>query len=129
VQESTVQSTCELSPQRPVQCRARLPNSRTVHAAKPGAPFLIYLYDAFGNSPPWYKALWAFSNGVRVVVSRLPHSMRKAISETIAALVFWILARLAALLARLGVPEQSLPLSWYSDQSFSVMRTDAYDRF
>ena len=95
---------------------------------KPGAPFLIYLYYAFDNRPPWYRALWAISNGVRVVVSRLPHPMRKAISETIAALVYWPLARLAALLARLGIRQQSLPLSWYSDKSFYVMRTDAYDR-
>lgn len=96
---------------------------------KPGAPFLIYLYYAFDNRPPWYRALWAISNGARVVVSRLPHTMRKAISETIAALVYWPLARLAALLAQCGVPQQSLPLSWYRDKSFYVMRTDAYDRF
>ncbi len=96
---------------------------------KPGAPFLIYLYYAFDNRPPWYRLLWAVSNGVRVVVSRLPHPVRKAISETIAALVYWPLARLAALFARLGVPQQSLPLSWYRDKSFYVIRTDAYDRF
>ena len=96
---------------------------------KPGAPFLIYLYYAFDNRPPWYRLLWAVSNGVRVVVSRLPHPVRKAISETIAALVYWPLARLAALLARFGVPQQNLPLSWYGDKSFYVMRTDAYDRF
>jgi ubiquinone/menaquinone biosynthesis C-methylase UbiE len=96
---------------------------------KPGAPFLIYLYYAFDNRPPWYRLLWAVSNGVRVVVSRLPHPVRKAISETIAALVYWPLARLAALFARLGVPQQSLPLSWYGDKSFYVIRTDAYDRF
>ncbi len=95
---------------------------------KPGAPFLIYLYYAFDNRPPWYRALWAMSNGVRVVVSRLPHPMRKTISETIAVLVYWPLARLAALLARFGIPQQSLPLSWYSDKSLYVMRTDAYDR-
>jgi ubiquinone/menaquinone biosynthesis C-methylase UbiE len=96
---------------------------------KPGAPFLIYLYYAFDNRPRWYRLLWAVSNGVRVVVSRLPHPVRKAITEAIAALVYWPLARLAALLARFGVPQQSLPLSWYGDKSFYVMRTDAYDRF
>ena len=96
---------------------------------KPGAPFLVYLYYAFDNRPAWYRALWSISNGVRVVVSRLPHPIRKLISETIATLVYWPLARLAALLARLGIPQQSLPLSWYSDKSFYVMRTDAYDRF
>jgi SAM-dependent methyltransferase len=96
---------------------------------KLGAPFLIYLYYAFDNRPRWYRLLWAVSNGVRVVVSRLPHPVRKAISEAIAALVYWPLARLAALLARFGVPQQNLPLSWYGDKSFYVMRTDAYDRF
>jgi SAM-dependent methyltransferase len=96
---------------------------------KSGAPFLIYLYYVFDNRPRWYRLLWAVSNGVRVVVSRLPHPVRKAISEAIAALVYWPLARLAALLARFGVPQQSLPLSWNGDKSFYVMRTDAYDRF
>lgn len=96
---------------------------------KPGAPFLIYLYYAFDNRPTWYKALWALSNGLRLVLSRLPHPLRKAISEIIATLVYWPLARTAALLARLGLPQQILPLSWYADKSFYVMRTDAYDRF
>ena len=96
---------------------------------KPGAPFLIYLYYAFDNRPHWYRLLWAVSNAVRVVVSRLPHPVRKAISEAIAALVYWPLARLTALLARFGIPQQSVPLSWYGDKSFYVMRTDAYDRF
>jgi ubiquinone/menaquinone biosynthesis C-methylase UbiE len=96
---------------------------------KPGAPFLIYLYYAFDNRPAWYRMLWAITNGVRVIVSRFPHIMRKAISETIAALVYWPLARLTALLGRFGVPQQVLPLSWYGDKSFYVMRTDAYDRF
>jgi ubiquinone/menaquinone biosynthesis C-methylase UbiE len=96
---------------------------------KPGAPFLIYLYYAFDNRPAWYRALWAVSDGVRILVSRLPHFIRKAISETIAALVYWPLARLAGLLGRLGVAQQVLPLSWYGDKSFYVMRTDAYDRF
>ena len=96
---------------------------------KPGAPFLIYLYYAFDNRPAWYRVLWAISDSFRVVVSRLPHFMRKAISETIAALVYWPLARLTGLLGRFGLPQQVLPLSWYGDKSFYVMRTDAYDRF
>jgi len=95
---------------------------------KSGAPFLVYLYYAFDNRPTWYRQLWALSNGVRVLVSRLPHRLRVVISETIAALVYWPLARLAALLSRRGA-SSNLPLSWYADKSFYVMRTDAYDRF
>ncbi len=96
---------------------------------KGGAPFLIYLYYAFDNRPAWYRTVWALSNGVRVVVSRLPHGLRKIVSEIIAATVYWPLARFAALLSRFGVSAASLPLSWYADKSFYVMRTDAYDRF
>ncbi len=96
---------------------------------KDGAPFLVYLYYAFDNRPGWYRPLWALSNGVRLVVSRLPHRMRIVASETIAAMIYWPLARLAALLGRFGGWSKSLPLSWYADKSFYVMRTDAYDRF
>lgn len=96
---------------------------------KASAPFLIYLYYAFDNRPGWYKPLWALSNGLRLIVSRLPHRMRLVISEALAATVYWPLARISALLARIGMPHKSLPLAWYADKSFYVMRTDAYDRF
>lgn len=96
---------------------------------KPGAPFLIYLYYAFDNRPLWYRALWAASDPARIVISRFPHPLRKAISETIAALIYWPFARLAALLGRLGLAQEWMPLAWYSDKSYYVMRTDAYDRF
>ena len=96
---------------------------------KPGAPFLIYLYYAFDNRLPWYKFLWLMSNAVRVVVSRLPYPLRKATSEIIAALFYWPFARLAAMFAKLKLPARSMPLAWYGDKSFYVMRTDAYDRF
>jgi|SRR5579862_440655 len=96
---------------------------------KLGAPFLIYLYYAFDNRPPWYRALWALSDAIRVMVSRLPYPARKVFSEIIAALFYWPLARLAALFARIGLPHRWMPLAWYGDKSFYVMRTDAYDRF
>ena len=96
---------------------------------KEGAPFLVYLYYAFDNRPAWYRALWAISDGIRLVVSRLPHGLRRIISEIIAATIYWPIARLVALLSRLGITGGSIPLSWYADKSFYVMRTDAYDRF
>lgn len=96
---------------------------------KPGAPFLVYLYYAFDNRPNWYRLLWRMSDMARVVISRLPHPLRFVISQTIAALVYWPLARGARLLSRLGLSPRSLPLSYYADKSLYVMRTDAYDRF
>jgi ubiquinone/menaquinone biosynthesis C-methylase UbiE len=96
---------------------------------KPGAPFLVYLYYALDNRPGWYRALWRASNAGRLVISRLPHPLRYVVSQTIAALVYWPLARTATLLSRLGRSPRALPLSYYADKSFYVMRTDAYDRF
>jgi ubiquinone/menaquinone biosynthesis C-methylase UbiE len=96
---------------------------------KPGAPFLVYLYYALDNRPAWYRALWRASNAGRLVISRLPHQLRFVISQIIAVLVYWPLARAARLLSRLGRSPRALPLSYYADKSFYVMRTDAYDRF
>ena len=39
------------------------------------------------------------------------------------------IAALARLLARRGQSARVVPLSYYADKSFYVMRTDAYDRF
>jgi ubiquinone/menaquinone biosynthesis C-methylase UbiE len=96
---------------------------------KPGAPFLLYLYYALDNRPPWYRWLWAMSDGLRALISRLPHGLRRAFSETVAALVYWPLARLGRTFAGLGLASDALPLAYYADKSFYVMRTDAYDRF
>ncbi len=96
---------------------------------KPGAPFLIYLYYAMENRPAWYRALWRASNLLRIVISRLPHALRLAVSQVVALLVYWPLARLAWLAEKLGADVSSFPLESYRDKAFYVMRTDAYDRF
>jgi len=96
---------------------------------KPSAPLLVYLYYALDNRPAWYRALWQATNVARQVISRLPHPLRLVISEVIAALVYWPMARFVRVLARLDLSARSLPLSYYADKSFYVMRTDAYDRF
>jgi SAM-dependent methyltransferase len=96
---------------------------------KPNAPFLVYLYYAFDNRPVWYRLLWRVTDLARFVVSRLPHRLRLAISQSVAALVYWPLARLARFVSRRDRSASALPLSYYADKSFYVMRTDAYDRF
>jgi ubiquinone/menaquinone biosynthesis C-methylase UbiE len=96
---------------------------------KPGAPFLVYLYYAFDNRPPWFKAIWSASNAVRLLVSRLPMGGRYAASQVLAALVYWPLARSAKLLERAGWQAKNFPLWFYRDKSFYMLRTDALDRF
>jgi hypothetical protein len=55
--------------------------------------------------------------------------MRLFISQIIAAVVYWPLARLAALVERAGLSPSAIPLESYRNREFYVMRTDAYDRF
>jgi SAM-dependent methyltransferase len=96
---------------------------------KPGAPFLIYLYYAFGNRPAWYRAIWKASDAVRRIVAALPRPLKFAVSQVIAAVVYWPLARGAWLLEKLGANVRNLPLADYRHNSFYSMRTDALDRF
>jgi SAM-dependent methyltransferase len=96
---------------------------------KVGAPFLVYLYYALDNRPWWYRAIWHFSNIFRVVISSLPPTLRLIISQIIAVVIYWPLARLAALVERAGFSPAAIPLESYRGRKFYVMRTDAYDRF
>ena len=96
---------------------------------KTNAPFLIYLYYALDNQPIWYRLLWRITDFARLVVSRLPHPLRLVISQMVAAPIYWPLARIARFMSRRGRSASALPLSYYADKSFYVMRTDAYDRF
>ncbi|MFA7322824.1 MAG: methyltransferase domain-containing protein [Candidatus Nanopelagicales bacterium] len=96
---------------------------------KPGAPLLLYLYYSFENRPWWFRGLWKVSDVFRRGVSRSPYPVRNAVSTAIAIVVYWPLARLSALLERLGMQVSVLPLSYYRHRSFYVMRTDARDRF
>lgn len=96
---------------------------------KAGAPFLVYLYYNFDNRPAWFRLIWRISNAIRSVVCRLPHGFRFAISQVLALLLYWPLARAAWLLEKVGVNVASFPLSQYRNNSFYVMRNDALDRF
>jgi hypothetical protein len=50
-------------------------------------------------------------------------------TTAIAHLVYWPLARLAALLEKFGLRPRSWPLRYYRHRSLYVMRTDAFDKF
>jgi hypothetical protein len=59
----------------------------------------------------------------------MPHGLRYILSQVIAALVYWPLARSANLAEKLGVDVKNFPLASYRNCGFYVMRTDALDRF
>jgi SAM-dependent methyltransferase len=89
-----------------------------VQKLKIGAPFLIYLYYALENRPAWFRLIW-----------ECPHSVRLAITQIIAATLYYPLARISLVGELAGLNVDSIPLSFYRSKSFYTMRTDALDRF
>jgi ubiquinone/menaquinone biosynthesis C-methylase UbiE len=100
-----------------------------VDVLKTGAPFLLYLYYAFDNRPWWFRLLWRMTDFARRIISVSPILVRHRITQIIAALIYYPLARLSYAFERMGLNVEFLPLSSYRRRSFYVMCTDALDRF
>ncbi len=94
-----------------------------------GAPFLIYLYYAFDNRPFWFVGLWKTTDFLRFLISRSPSRLRYLMADTLAALVYYPLAKIARFLEKIGCLSEFFPLNAYRNRSFYTMRTDALDRF
>ena len=90
---------------------------------------LLYLYDAFDNRPLWFRLVWRASDLLRRLISRMPAALKHLSTYTIAACVYWPLARLARLMEGLGLNARNIPLYDYRQHSFYTLRTDARDRF
>ena len=100
-----------------------------VSKLKPGAPFLIYLYYAFDNRPYWYFSIWKCTDIMRKIVSKLPFFLKYFLTNVIAVIVYFPLARLSFFLEKFGADVSDIPLSEYRKKSFYTMRTDSLDRF
>ena len=96
---------------------------------KPGAPFQLYIYYAFDNRPLAFKLIWRCSDLLRRAVCRLPALLKHLITDTLAVLVYYPLARFSLLAESMGLAVTSIPLSYYRNHSFYTMRTDSRDRF
>lgn len=100
-----------------------------VRKLKPGAPFLVYLYYAFDNRPPWFRLVWKCSDVVRRGISQLPFGIKRIVTDVVAVFIYFPAAKLSAVLEKMGANVDSIPLSTYRRHSFYTMRTDALDRF
>lgn len=100
-----------------------------VELLKPGAPFLLYLYYALDNRPVAFKLIWRCSDLLRRAVCRMPAELKHLMTDTLAVLVYYPLARASLLAERMGFAVASIPLSYYRNHSFYTMRTDSRDRF
>ena len=96
---------------------------------KPGGVFLCYLYYSLENKPTFYKLIFKAVDGVRRVISVLPQRIKQLVTSTIAALIYWPLARFSKVLNKFGVNTSNIPLHHYADMPFVMLANDALDRF
>lgn len=104
---------------------------KLVEKLKPGGHLLLYLYYRFDNRSFLFRALFYLSNLLRLVVSRLPSSLKQVVCDLLALLVYLPLVALARIVKKIfgGEFYTRLPLAYYTDKSFYIMRNDALDRF
>ena len=96
---------------------------------KKGAPFLVYLYYKFDNRGSIFKLIWRLSNIMRLIISRLPFSIKRFITDLLAIFIYFPISRLALLIEKLGINSYFLPLSFYRNLPLYTLRTDSLDRF
>ena len=96
---------------------------------KPGGTFLCYLYYNLENKPYFYKLIFEAINAVRQVISLLPQRIKRIVCSSIAALIYWPLARFSKLMNRIGMNTSNIPLHHYANMPFVMLANDALDRF
>ncbi len=98
---------------------------------KPGGRLFLYLYYQLDGRPLPYRSAFVLAQGLRYSISRLPRAARIAVCELAAVGIYGplvLLARMARHLApRRGWHEQ-IPLHYYIDKPWKVIRNDALDR-
>lgn len=99
---------------------------------KTGGWFLLYIYYNLDNRSTGYRVLFALVNMLRHFVSRLPRRPKHLLCELLAVVCYLPLVGLCRALKRIGVPlhwRARIPLQFYENQSWYVIRNDALDRF
>ena len=96
---------------------------------KPGGMFLCYLYYNLENKPFFYKLIFKAVNAVRQVISLLPQRIKRIVCSSIAAVIYWPLARFSKLMNKIGMNTLNIPLHHYANMPFVMLANDALDRF
>ncbi len=92
--------------------------------------FHLYLYYNLDNRGPVFHFLFHLSNFFRKIISSLPPIGKRFICDTIALFVYVPFVLLAKLLRVLRIEAyNNIPLSFYIDKRFYIIRNDALDRF
>lgn len=102
-----------------------------VEKLKPNGHFLIYLYYNFDNRPSWYKMIHDASELLRSIISKQSKTVKKVLADILAITLYMpaiLLARLTKFIFKNDL-YKAIPLSYYADKSFYIIRNDSLDRF
>jgi SAM-dependent methyltransferase len=104
----------------------------TVKKLKIGGYLLIYLYYSLDNRGSGYKFIFKLSTFIRKIVSSMPNRLKKYTCDFIALFLympFVILARFLKVISPKGKFWQKIPLAYYHDKSWNIIKNDSLDRF
>jgi len=98
---------------------------------KKNGKILLFIYYNLDNRGNVYKALFLLSDILRRLISSLPFFLKKLICETIAFIVYLPFVKIAKFLDYVDLKKLSkkIPLEYYKDKSYMIIRNDALDRF
>jgi len=101
-----------------------------VRKLKPGGYFLVYLYYNLDNRGFLFRFLFQLANGLRSFISKMPAKLKAVVCDIIATLIYFPFAKFALAIKKIAPKSYAkIPLSYYHDKSFYVMRNDSLDRF
>ena len=102
-----------------------------VRKLRPGGWMLVYIYYSLDNRGGGYRLLFGIADLIRRVISKLPGPLKRLSCDILAATVYLPLVVMARIVGSLvgHSAAESMPLHYYADKSWRVIRNDALDRF
>ncbi len=93
--------------------------------------FMLYLYYNMDNRSGPFRFLFSISNLLRLIISRLPARFKVIVCDILALLIYIPLIFIARMMKILFPNKkwyQRMPLSYYMNKRFIIIRNDALDR-
>ena len=103
-----------------------------VKKIKHGGYFYTYLYYSLDDRGFIFKLLWKLSNVLRHIISSMPNKIKNIVCEIISISVYLPFIFLTRMCIFFNVSTKvwsKIPLSYYYNKSFFIIRNDARDRF
>ena len=97
---------------------------------KPSGWLLLYVYYNLDNRGALHRVLFGAADGCRRLISRLPRALKFLVCDAIAVCVYAPLVLFARFVKLFDEDAaKRIPLAYYADKPWKVIRNDSLDRF